>query len=117
MEEDDGIERGGSSASTGGNSDKGGNSKTAASAGAAAPKAKEIPTPQIDAVSDYEALVEANYKLPESYIRTKKLPAILPPGGALLCDGCVSCVLFRGWTYLYVDTLVRILIHTYMYIN
>ena len=88
MDDDDGIERGGAAnSSTGGGG--GSDSKTAGGGGAGAapaPKAKEIPTPQIDAVADYEALVEASYKLPESYIRTKKLPAILAPGGAF-CGG------------------------------
>jgi hypothetical protein len=96
-EDDDGIERGGSSASGGGGGgggaagEKGGCKTGVTSAleraksltlGGASAKAKDIPTPQIDTVADYEALVEANYKLPDSYIRTKKLPQILPPGGA-----------------------------------
>jgi hypothetical protein len=97
VDDDDGIERGGGSSSA-----------AAATAGektgltsaleraksltiVQSAKAKEIPVPEIDKVADYEALVEANYKLPESYIRTKKLPQILPPGGACLGWLCVLC--------------------------
>eukprot|EP00624_Nannochloropsis_granulata_P003888 evm.model.NODE_2948_length_7831_cov_34.177883.2 len=44
------------------------------------PKAKEIPVPQIDTSAEYDSvMVEASFKLPESYIRTKRLP-LLPPG-------------------------------------
>lgn len=92
LDDDDGLERGGSSASAfaqaGGGGDKGSNSGlTSALERAksltlvASVKAKEIPTPQIDNVPDYEALVDKSYKLPDSYIRTKKLPQILAPGG------------------------------------
>jgi len=43
-------------------------------------KAKEIPVPQIETSADYDTVVaEASFKLPDSYIRTKKLP-LLPPG-------------------------------------
>jgi len=50
------------------------------SAGLAQPKAKEIPVPQIDTSAEYDTImVEASFKLPESYIRTKKHP-LLPTG-------------------------------------
>lgn len=92
-DDDDGMERGGSSASAPAQASGGGGDKESKSGLTSAleraksltlvasAKAKEIPTPQIDNVAEYEALVDRSYKLPDSYIRTKKLPQILAPGG------------------------------------
>lgn len=46
----------------------------------------EIPVPIVQTVDDYEKNVEATYKPPESYIRTKKVQ-LLPPGS----KSFVSC--------------------------
>ncbi len=86
VEDDDGVERGGSSSAAATAGEKTGLTSALERAKSLtfveSAKAKEIPIPEIDVVADYETLVEATYKLPESYIRTKKLPQILPPGGA-----------------------------------
>jgi len=37
---------------------------------------KEIPTPIVEEVTDYEQLVDTTFKLPLSYIRTKKHPLL-----------------------------------------
>lgn len=51
---------------------------------------KDIPTPIVEQVSDYEQLVDASFKLPLSYVRTKRHP-LLQSNGRSLAIGLLRC--------------------------